>query len=742
MGTQRRYGGKMVGAKDSSHRIRLLAVTLAMLLAAPAAFGQGLVDAVGDPLPKGFAFRLGTVRLRHWVASGTCFTPDGKRLLSVGRTDECLEWDVATGKLVRSLPQDSFPLAFSGDSRLSASWIKGEIQVMEWPAAKRIHSIPLKKLRSVVFAKDGKTLVALTSDHWVHRWDLASAKELSRKYFPLVDREYWVDPPGQLSPDGKTLAGVLHRERSDIDKTIPLRFWDVATGEEVRASLPVGRSYYDCRWSPDGSRLFALALPYGLEIWDLKTGKKVEAGKEEPGVKGTKLEIKVGDSKAGEKTAVKESPSIGAEIVEVTPDGQSLLIAMFGELVNYDLAAGKSRWRRSIAPQASGPGLKLSTVISFSFSPVSKTVAVGCSCGHIALLDWTTGKDVEASSRHPGFFKGPVSFSKDGASMLLTDGMTERLLLHDARTGKLLHKLAATGFLAWSPDGKRFADSHWNGLKEIGSEKELWRVPAWPYEAWFSADGKSLMYRDLNDRTFHRVDTDTGKEQHVFRLPAEVRKNADSKAISPDWKRVAVSAKQAPPLAAVPGWLELQVWDIDGQKRWTWKIPDNWRGGWWEARFLPGNKHLVVDGYIENTGGVLCVFEAETGRKACEIATGGSDSFTGASPNGRSIVVAGKEATEFRDVTTGRLLFQYKQIGIRGYLQDIAFSPNGELCAFCTDDFTVEVRELATGKTVNKFHRPDCFFRNIAFAPDNRTMALTFNDCTVWMWDSLAEMKH
>ena len=65
------------------------AVALLTLLLTPMVSGEfclgaeSRVDAVGDPLPKGFRFRLGTTRLQHWFSAGTCFTPDGKQLLSI-----------------------------------------------------------------------------------------------------------------------------------------------------------------------------------------------------------------------------------------------------------------------------------------------------------------------------------------------------------------------------------------------------------------------------------------------------------------------------------------------------------------------------------------------------------------------------------------------------------------------------------------------------------------------------------
>jgi WD40 repeat protein len=394
--------------------------------------------------------------------------------------------------------------------------------------------------------------------------------------------------------------------------------------------------------------------------------------------------------------------------------------------------------------------LKLSTVISFAFSRARKTVAVGCSCGHIALIDWTTGKDVEFSSRHPGFFCDPVIFFNDGSTMLISDARSNRLSLRDARTGKELRQLSEGRVLTWSPDGKRLVhtvsggwnerDSKYLQVKDAGSGKEVWKADAWPTEAWFSSDAKLLTYWDLNDRTFHQVDANTGKPQHIFHLPPRERQDAEPSAISTDQKHVAVKAKRGARGAVQPDWKELQIWDIDGNKLWSWSIPEDWEREGWNVLFLPKNKHLVLEAYVPSQqAGVILILDAATGKKVRELPTAGRYSHLASSPDGHSIVLAGKKTIEVRDVATGRLLFEYEPTGMRSYLHRLAFAPNGKLCAFSADDFTIEVRELATGKLVATFHRPTYFVRSITFAPDSRTIALAFNDCTIWMWDALAK---
>lgn len=85
-----------------AYRVLLLAAVLAFLI------GPSLVaDAPSIPLPvsqlpPGSVARLGAVRLTHpGAAYDAAFSPDGKRLVSVGRDFTIKLWDTANGKLLR-----------------------------------------------------------------------------------------------------------------------------------------------------------------------------------------------------------------------------------------------------------------------------------------------------------------------------------------------------------------------------------------------------------------------------------------------------------------------------------------------------------------------------------------------------------------------------------------------------------------------------------------------------------------
>src|SRR5262249_36876331 len=111
---------------------------------APAAEGrahetekQAPMDRYGDPLPAGAPARLATTRLRHTRHGVTHvrFSPDGKTLASGGSDKTFLGvrganpsavrlWDVATGKLLRTLEghQNAITsLSFSPDGKRLAS---------------------------------------------------------------------------------------------------------------------------------------------------------------------------------------------------------------------------------------------------------------------------------------------------------------------------------------------------------------------------------------------------------------------------------------------------------------------------------------------------------------------------------------------------------------------------------------------------------------------------------------------
>src|SRR5262249_29680649 len=111
----------------------------------------------------------------------------------------------------------------------------------------------------LAFSTDGKTLLLGTFGGLIHRWDLATNKEL-----PPLTKHYGSVTGMHTLPDGHTLVstdanGVIHR-------------WNLETGEEqIRPYSYEGRSR--AAYSSDGRYVTIGDFRGRIDLWDGRTGK-------------------------------------------------------------------------------------------------------------------------------------------------------------------------------------------------------------------------------------------------------------------------------------------------------------------------------------------------------------------------------------------------------------------------------------------------------------------------------------
>jgi WD40 repeat protein len=156
------------------------------------------------------------------------FTPDDKRLLTIGRDAAIRIWEVATGKRAQTL------------------WLPREL-VGTYLATR------------ADIAPDGRRLAVCCGLHFLVI-DLAAGKVTA------VGRGHTEYITGlAFSPDGKRIATVGH------DRL--LKLWDPQTGA-CRATFrgPGSREFYALAWSPDGKAIATSELDGPVRLWDVATG--------------------------------------------------------------------------------------------------------------------------------------------------------------------------------------------------------------------------------------------------------------------------------------------------------------------------------------------------------------------------------------------------------------------------------------------------------------------------------------
>lgn len=291
------------------------------------------------------------------------FTPDGKRAISVGDDRTARVWDVATSRLLRTVP------------------IESTIDV--W-----------------AMAPDGSALIGVDGRLTVHRWPVAAdgpksaadLREAQRLNIGLQPQEAHVLPDGTLALLAWPKAPEYQFHRFSFS------FWDPATGRLIRWGGDPGNDYRAdyVRLAPDGrvaasseaafdartgARRGLPATPFGLGSTPVFSpdGRLLAA---------TSRDTRVWELATGR--VLTDLPGGSTERAAFSSDGRRLAFAQPDRLVVWDVALRKpvAEWP---VPDGEDP-LAPAGVRTLTFAPDGRTLATGHADG--TILFWPVPQPV------------------------------------------------------------------------------------------------------------------------------------------------------------------------------------------------------------------------------------------------------------------------------------------------------------------------------------------------------------
>ena len=378
------------------------------------------------------------------------FSPDGKTLLAADY-NRVFEYNMETRETITKSGARA-PVAFSPDGKSLAMGDRYYEGIKLWDV---VDSSLLRTLPGVfsdiAFSWDGKKLAGVGAEETVMLWDIAPEPIVQPEYFTqthtLTDQGNFSNKMHrslfravELSPDGKTVAGVSARQLGS--KSIPVYticLWDLKTNLCRRTDIFHHGIIFNLEFSPDGNILAYSDGTY-LRLWDVVFGTTLHT-------------LPISDQ--GRSSSLYRR--VGVHL-EFSPDGNTLAYSdgLGRNIFLYDVRTGTLRHTLT-EPTNSSTGIK--------FSSDGNTLANYDTDNNIYLWNMKTGvirppllwskKTTESSS------VGSIyDFSPDGRMLLTVGyGLYADSHLWDVEKGTLKRTFKSR-ITSVSPDWRTFVGSN------------------------------------------------------------------------------------------------------------------------------------------------------------------------------------------------------------------------------------------------------------------------------------------
>lgn len=545
-----------------------------------------------------------------------------------------------------------------------------------------------------------------------------------------------------FSPDGKILA-------TGNGEMISL--WDVATCRVRRRLSGHGGSIRALAFSSDGTTLASGSSDTRVILWDLPVGRPrhtltghegmINAIAFSPDSKklatiGWKHHIKLWDVDTG-----KEQIQLGGELkwglsVAFSPDGKS--IAMGGQQVVYQWDLAKPGDVEEIQPDHKA------LIRCVAFSPDGKLLAVASDESIVRIRDLAQGQQRAILRGHMGPVRA-MAFSPDGR--LIVTGSDDRTVrLWQVTTGVELavfrKHTARINCVAFSPGGNVVAsggDDRRSVLWDI-RRRDRGNLKAHQRQIQnlaFHPDGKLLASVSSDPQSPVLWDVATGRADP---LSSDSSGAMNAVAFSPDGTTLVVG-----------NWNKLRIWDVASRTEID-QIETKYgditslafspRDG----KFLASTATRTLTGDGSSSRGVVNLWDTEAWPWRHVATVDGPFSNLGGvafSPNGRFLATPTGEFDRRRIFADWQVVLyevgSWRQVkvleGHDRYVQDVAFSPDEKTLATACLDGLINLWDLTTFRKADTLHGHASSVHCIAFSPDGSTLVSGGADNSINLWN-------
>jgi WD40 repeat protein len=325
------------------------------------------------------------VQTSHGVLiQSIAFSPNGNLLASGGGDGTIKLWDVQSGRQIRTLTGHP---PFKVEER--EYWLDTYdplLNVFEGMDTQGRLNTP----HALAFSPDGKTLASGSNARTIIIWDVATGNRLTTIHSPVG---IWFVA---FSSDGKTLLSQSEQKSEEHS----YRYWEVASGNELKNSSPPLSSFRLPWQTPDGK----LTVRYSEE----------------------ETSLKIFDS-GGHQVRVLEGHEGGVRRAIFSPGGNILASGGWDRTVRL--------WNLNGKEQTRVLGKHGSFVSSLAFSADQKILASGSADLTIKLWDVTSGRELR-TLRGYSINSFPLAFGRDNGLLLANTGA--RAHVWDLRKGRKL----------------------------------------------------------------------------------------------------------------------------------------------------------------------------------------------------------------------------------------------------------------------------------------------------------------